>query len=58
MIVYMVQTSRNRWKIQSESGRVLLDDIILSNETEAEEYVKGYVSSWNWDYKMVPLEEQ
>jgi hypothetical protein len=58
MIVYMVQTSRNRWKIQSESGSILLDDIILSNEVEAEEYVKGYVSSWNWDYEMVSLEEQ
>jgi hypothetical protein len=58
MTVYMIQTSRNRWKIQSESGNVILDDVMLSNKTEAEEYIKCYVSTWTWDYRLVLLEDQ
>jgi hypothetical protein len=51
-VVTMKRISKNRWRIESSSGNVLLDDIILGTVAEAEEYVKAYVSTWGWEYKL------
>lgn len=56
--VYMVQTMPRLWRIQSEKGIVLMDDIMVYSVREATDYVRRYVSSWdNWNYEVKPLEE-
>lgn len=55
--VKIVQTSQNRWHIESEQGHVLQDDITLSNPLHAKIYVENYISSFNtqWVYEVKPL---
>ena len=52
-IVIMRQMTKNRWQIESLSGILLLDDIILPNKEDAKLFIRAYVSSFNWGYRLV-----
>lgn len=56
-IVRMVQTSRYNWHIESPDGKVVMkSDLTFHNKSQAEDYIKRYVSSYpNWRYVLVPL---
>jgi hypothetical protein len=57
--VRIVQTSKNRWQIETQSGFILQSDITVSSPREAENFIKDYISSYRcWTYKVVPLEEK
>ena len=52
----MIQISKNRWKIETNGGIVLIDDIYVANKYEATEYAKAYISSQQgWDFELKPL---
>jgi hypothetical protein len=52
----MIQTEPCTWKIMTEKGIILKDDIKVSMIYEAEDYVKRYISSFNsWTYELIPL---
>ena len=53
-VLIMRQTAKNRWRIEFNDV-VLVDDIILPNKFYAEEYVKAYVSTWAWEYRLESL---
>ncbi len=50
--IIMRQLSKNRWQIESETGKVLVEEILLPNRFYAEEYVKAYASTWGWQYRL------
>lgn len=51
--VSLVQVGPYRWKLISPTGHVMVDDLMLQPH-RAEEWVKGYISSFNgWNYKIV-----
>lgn len=53
--IKMIQESTNRWRIESDTGIVLTDDIILG-KLEAEDYMKRYISSYStWTYEIIPM---
>jgi hypothetical protein len=53
--VLMVQCFPNRWKITTEDGKVLAEDITVP-AFKAEEYVRAWVSSFHcWTYEVIPL---
>lgn len=54
-LVKMKQTAKNRWRIETIFGIIILDGIILGNKAEAEEFIKAYVSTWGWAYEMEEL---
>lgn len=58
--VKIIQTSKNRWHIEAQNGTILVDDLTLSSEREAEKYVNNYISSFNtaWSYEVIPLEDE
>lgn len=57
--VRMVQVSKHRWEIQTRHGYVLQGDITVSSPTEAEFFVKNYISSFPaWNYTVEPLEKK
>lgn len=54
--VRIVQKSQVNWEIQTRSGHVLVPNITLSRPSDAEIYVKGYISSFQcWNYEVVPI---
>jgi hypothetical protein len=54
--VKMVQHSKHKWCIKTATDKVLQDDIVISSQFEAEEYVKKYISSFmGWTYDILPL---
>ena len=55
----MVQTNLHNWRIESEKGTVVKDDISVQNPYKAEEFVRSYISSFqSWTYEMVPLKKE
>ncbi len=57
--VYLVQTNKYRWRLESDKGVVIMDDISANSSYDAEKWVRGYVSSFAcWQYKIKPLEEK
>jgi hypothetical protein len=57
--VRMVQTMQHRWKIETEKGVVMQEDIILQNPTQAQGYVTNYISSFSgWTAEVVPLKKE
>lgn len=58
-VVKMVQNSRYRWTLVSPKGSVLAEDLMMASPYKAEEWVKGYISSFNgWTYAIVLLTKQ
>lgn len=55
IILIMKQISKNRWRIETKDEKIVVDEIILANHFEAEEYVKAYVSTWGWEYEVKEL---
>lgn len=53
----MRQTFKNKWRIESYKGTIIKKDITLASVTEAEDFIKNYVSSFTpaWGYEIVPL---
>lgn len=55
----MRQTSKYRWRLESPSGNVLQDNISVQDAHKAAAYAQCYVSSYNnWDYKLIPFQEE
>lgn len=55
----MVQTMQFRWKIETDQGHVLQDDIMLQNSYEANKYAQNYISSFSgWTVDIVPLKKE
>ena len=53
----MIETSKNRWELQGPKGNTISDNISVNSRTEAEEWVKAYISSYSgWLYEIVPKE--
>lgn len=56
VLIKMIQTSKNRWKLISEAGVVILDDIILGTEYDAKVFAENYISSFqNWRVCVIPI---
>lgn len=54
----MIQTSKHKWKLETPSGKVLVDDIVINNAYDAELYVKSFISSFlGWDYEVKPIKK-
>lgn len=55
----MIQTSKHKWRIETESGTVMQEDINIFSEYEAEEYIKRYVSSFqSFSYDLKPKKDK
>ena len=55
-ILVLRQVTQNRWRLENSKGDVLLDDLMLESLYRAEEWIKGYVSSFNnYRYEIIPL---
>ena len=56
----MVQTTQNLWRIESEKGVILQDDIRnIRSEYDANRYVQNYISSFvGWIATVVPLKKE
>lgn len=56
--VKIIQVSKCNWKIVSANGTVLQKDITISSKSQALEYVKNYISSFQaWTYQVIPLDD-
>jgi hypothetical protein len=54
--VVMQQTGRYSWKIVSEKGHLIQENLTFPSAYKAEEYIKNYISSFlNWHYRMALL---
>jgi hypothetical protein len=53
--IYIIQITKNYWRIESERGIIILDYIILSNPFEAREFITNYASSFGWNTEVRPL---
>lgn len=54
--IYMIQVAPQRWQLESQSGAILKDDLLMNSQFDAEKYVREYISSFPaWIYKMKPL---
>jgi hypothetical protein len=52
--VTLVKGAGNRWDLVSPKGHVIIGDILLYSRTEAEAWVKNYISSYlGWSYEIV-----
>ena len=52
----IVQATANRWRIENASGIVILDDLMLESSYRADQFMKGYVSSFiDYNYEVIPL---
>ncbi len=57
-IVYLVQLNKYRWRLESNKGVIIMDDISAHSSYDAEKWVRGYVSSFAcWEYRIKPQEE-
>lgn len=55
-VVNMVQILPHVWQIESSTGHVMQKGITVHSITEAENYVKSYISSFTgWTATVVPL---
>lgn len=55
----MKQMTRNRWRIESWQGKILLDDIILTTAYDAEMFIKAYISSFpSWGYILITKDKK
>lgn len=58
-VVYMRQVGRFRWQLESSSGNVLKDDLLMQDIFQAETWAKQYVSSFPaWTIVLKPKEEE
>lgn len=58
-VIIMIQVSKCRWRIETKSGILLTDDIMIGLPAEAEDYVRKYITSYlNWGYELKLLEEK
>lgn len=54
--VFMVQQGRYRWRLQAESGTILVDDLSMASVKHAEDWARSYVSSFpSWALVIRPL---
>lgn len=52
----MIQSLQHKWRIESEQGQILQEDLNMGSVDEAENYCRRYVSSFmDWSYEVVPL---
>lgn len=57
-LVIMRQVSKQRWRLESEAGKIIEDDIQCYTPYDAECWVKAYTSGYQcWEYKIIPLGE-
>lgn len=55
----MIQETRYRWRIESEKGYVLQNNLTFPNLDQADNYANAYTSSFNnWVYQLVPLKKE
>lgn len=55
----MVQLSKHKWRIETQNGTVIKDDVTVHSISEATEYIKRYISSYNdWDFNILPLKKR
>lgn len=55
----MIETSKNRWELQGPKGNTISENIPVNSKTEAEEWIKAYISSFTgWEYAMLPKENK
>lgn len=52
--INMKQVSKNRWRLETKSGIIILDNIVVHTNEEANKYALAFVSSWhNWDFNLI-----
>lgn len=57
-VVRMVQTTSNKWRIETKKGLILQDEIVALSVEAAKLYVSNYISSFQaWDYEIILLED-
>lgn len=57
--VRMVEVSKNRWELLGPRGNTIAEGMIVNSRSEAEEWVKAYISSFlGWSYDIISLEEK
>lgn len=58
-LVKMVEVNYGRWEIQTRRGYVIKGEIYVGTKTEAEDYIKRYLSSYLcWNYELIPMKER
>ncbi len=56
--IKMIQVTKYRWKVISDSGNIILDDLLLASPYHAEEWIKSYISSFaGWKYLLITKED-
>jgi hypothetical protein len=59
IVVRMVQTNKNGWRLETDNGTIILDDIILHSVEEARRFANAYISTWqSWDFSIITMEEK
>lgn len=52
----IVQETKNRWRVENGKGDMLVDNLMIESVYRAEQYIKGYISSYqNYRYEIIPL---
>ena len=50
---------QHRWKLESDKGVLLKDDIFVQSPAQAREYGNAYISSFQgWCLEVVPLKKE
>lgn len=52
----IVQETPNRWRVENAKGNVIVQGLMLESKHRAEEFIRGYVSSFLCvDYEVITL---
>ncbi len=52
--VKLIETGNNRWDLIGPKGNPIASDILLYSRSEANEWVKAYISSFmGWTYEII-----
>ena len=58
-LMKIVEIFKGRWQVENAIGTVLVHDLPLGSKFRAEEYIRGYVSSFmNYNYEVIPLTKE
>lgn len=54
--IFIIQETQHRWRIETRGGFILQGDIFLDSNSQAEDYIKNYLSSYLcWSHEVIPL---
>ena len=56
-ILVMIQQSKHKWRLETASGHILTEDLVINNAYDAERYGLNYISSFQngWEVILKPI---